>query len=217
MYVKAGTYTFFQIYLNNQGGEWANFTLTGAGTATANGACTASIVAAGDGWYRVSMTYTAGGTDRRPFFAMAASGTATRAQSWTATGTETLFIWGAQLEPVTYQTVPGPYVATTSAAYYGPRFDYNPVTLAPLGLLIEEARTNLALYSAQFDDAWWAKIGATITANTTTAPDGTAGADKLVEMWKYPGTVPDLQAEWDAVCAPLTKSPTFPPRQKVME
>ncbi len=28
------------------------------------------------------------------------------------------------------------------------------------------------------------------------------GADKLVEMWKYPGTVPDLQAEWDAVCAP---------------
>ena len=180
MYVKAGTYTFFQIYLNNQGGEWANFTLTGAGTATANGACTASIVAAGDGWYRVSMTYTAGGTDRRPFFAMAASGTATRAQSWNPAGTETLLIWGAQLEPVTYQTVPGPYVATTSAAYYGPRFDYNPVTLAPLGLLIEEARTNLALRSQEFDvSAVWGVGTNTVTANTTASPDGTTNADTL--------------------------------------
>lgn len=98
MYVKAGTYTFFQIYLNNQAAEWANFTLTGAGTATANGTSTATITALGDGWYRCSMTYTAGGIDRRLFFMLAASGTATRAQSWNPGGTETLFIWGAQLE-----------------------------------------------------------------------------------------------------------------------
>jgi hypothetical protein len=32
--------------------------------------------------------------------------------------------------------------ATTSAAYYGPRFDYNPSTLAAKGLLLEGARTN---------------------------------------------------------------------------
>jgi len=32
--------------------------------------------------------------------------------------------------------------ASTSAAYYGPRFDYNPSTLAARGLLLEGARTN---------------------------------------------------------------------------
>jgi len=36
----------------------------------------------------------------------------------------------------------------TSAAINEPRFDYNPTTLAPLGLLIEEQRTNLVLNSA---------------------------------------------------------------------
>jgi hypothetical protein len=32
--------------------------------------------------------------------------------------------------------------ATSGTAYYGPRFDYDPVTKTPRGLLIEEARTN---------------------------------------------------------------------------
>jgi hypothetical protein len=90
-------------------------------------------------------------------------------------------VWGAQLEPVTYQTTPGPYVATTASAYYGPRFDYDPVTLAPRGLLIEEARTNLALRSAEFTNASWTKSNATVTANVTSAPDGTATALKLAE------------------------------------
>jgi hypothetical protein len=95
--------------------------------------------------------------------------------------TADILVWGAQLEPVTYQTVPGPYVATTSAAYYGPRFDYNPVTLAPLGLLIEEARTNLLTYSADITDAVWLMLGsagASRTANVTAAPDGTTTADR---------------------------------------
>ena len=35
----------------------------------------------------------------------------------------------------------------TQAASNEPRFDYDPVTLAPLGLIIEEARTNLLLNS----------------------------------------------------------------------
>jgi hypothetical protein len=38
--------------------------------------------------------------------------------------------------------------ALQSAAINVPRFDYNPTTLQPLGLLIEEARTNLLLNSA---------------------------------------------------------------------
>jgi hypothetical protein len=105
-------------------------------------------------------------------------------QTPTNSSTADILIWGAQLEPVTYQTVPGPYVATTSAAYYGPRFDYNPVTLAPLGLLIEEARTNLLLNSQLFSG--WTVVGLNAfgSGSSTTAiasPDGTVTGNFLQE------------------------------------
>jgi hypothetical protein len=61
-----------------------------------------------------------------------------------------------------------------------PRFDYDPVTLAPRGLLIEEARTNILTYSEQFDNAAWVKQNATVTANATASPDGTTNADTVV-------------------------------------
>ena len=62
-----------------------------------------------------------------------------------------------------------------------PRFDHDPATGASRGLLIEEARTNLLERSAEFDNAYWTKIRTSVTANTTTAPDGTTTADTLVE------------------------------------
>ena len=73
-----------------------------------------------------------------------------------------------------------------SAAINEPRFDYDPVTLAPKGLLIEEQRTNLLTYSEEFDNAYWQKstqgtgIAPVVTANAATAPDGTMTADEVV-------------------------------------
>jgi hypothetical protein len=67
-----------------------------------------------------------------------------------------------------------------SAAINAPRFDYDPVTLAPKGLLIEEQRVNLLLRSEEFDNASWSKVRSSITANTTTSPDGTTNADSFV-------------------------------------
>ena len=61
-----------------------------------------------------------------------------------------------------------------------PRFDYVPATLACKGLLIEEARTNLALYSTQFNDASWTKVESTVSANASNGPDGTLSADKFI-------------------------------------
>lgn len=49
------------------------------------------------------------------------------------------------------------------------------------GLLIEGAATNLIFRSQELNDAAWTKNNATITANATTAPDGTATADRLVD------------------------------------
>jgi hypothetical protein len=61
------------------------------------------------------------------------------------------------------------------------RFDHNPTTLESLGLLIEEQRTNLQVYSDDFADAAWTKTNSSITSNTIVAPNGTLTGDKLVE------------------------------------
>lgn len=52
-----------------------------------------------------------------------------------------------------------------------PRFDYDPVTLACRGLLIEETRSNICNYSVNFNG--WGSFGGSYTLNSGTAPDGT--------------------------------------------
>jgi hypothetical protein len=48
------------------------------------------------------------------------------------------------------------------------------------GVLVEGARTNLALWSQEFDNAAWQKnSSATVTANAVVAPDGTLTADQI--------------------------------------
>jgi hypothetical protein len=44
-------------------------------------------------------------------------------------------------------------------------------------LLLEPQRTNLALRSEEFDNASWTKSASSITANSTTSPDGNTNAD----------------------------------------
>ena len=53
-----------------------------------------------------------------------------------------------------------------------PRFDHNPTTGESLGLLVEEARTNVAWPSADYSGANWTKTNIQVSAATTTAPDG---------------------------------------------
>ena len=97
------------------------------------------------------------------------------------------FLAGAPLDPrITFTrastaTFVGSNGLIQTAAIDTPRFDYNPTTLAPKGLLIEEQRTNLLLYSAQFDNAAWTKSNSTVTVDATVSPDGTSNADKIVE------------------------------------
>jgi hypothetical protein len=66
-----------------------------------------------------------------------------------------------------------------TAASGVPRFDHNPVTGESLGLLVEEARTNLLRQSSDLTTASWTLTSVTRTANSTTAPDGTNTAVKI--------------------------------------
>jgi hypothetical protein len=115
-------------------------------------------------------------------------------ETWTALGTETILAYGLQLEQAKNLTTytPSVYTATTatavntytptlqSAAINAPRFDYNPTTRESLGLLLEQASTNLALYSSDYTNAAWTKNNCTITAAADISPDGTQNASLMV-------------------------------------
>lgn len=59
------------------------------------------------------------------------------------------------------------------------RLDYDPATLLPRGLLIEEARTNIMLNSQMFTG--WSPSAASKTQNALAAPDGSLTATKITE------------------------------------
>lgn len=64
-----------------------------------------------------------------------------------------------------------------------PRKGHNPATGAVRGLLVEEQRTNLSIWSDDFSVGKWANsktAGATVTSNTVIAPDGLLTGDTLL-------------------------------------
>ncbi|MFG5409947.1 hypothetical protein ABXN37_19930, partial [Piscinibacter sakaiensis] len=84
----------------------------------------------------------------------------------------------ARNSPESYTTRLG---ALAQSAANEPSFTHDLVSLACLGLLNQEQRTNLALRSQEFDSASWAKIAASIVADVGLAPDGTTTADRIQE------------------------------------
>ena len=59
------------------------------------------------------------------------------------------------------------------------RYRFHPVTGLSEGLLVEAQRTNLLLRSEEFENVVWTATNLTVTANSTTAPDGNTTADTL--------------------------------------
>jgi hypothetical protein len=93
-----------------------------------------------------------------------------------------------------------------SAAINAPRWDYDPVTVALRGLLIEEARTNTNPNSGDISNATWTKggVGAVppvVTGNQMLAPDGTVSAS----MVAYP-IVTGAGNYSEVHCTPVTET-----------
>jgi hypothetical protein len=164
----AGTY---RVYFNLS---------TGTSTIITNTSATGShsITEIGNGWYRCSITYSF--TESDAYYLDNLVGFS-GSDIYTGDGTSGIYIWGAQLEQAS--TV-GDYVPTGATINSAPRFDHDPTTGESLGLLVEEARTNLSLQSEDFSNAYWVKTSCTITSNESTAPNGTLTAD----LWTNTGS-----------------------------
>ena len=173
VFAKAAEYTGFGIGLDT-GAPFTGvqFDLTGSGSITLqNVGFVGSITSVGDGWFRCTATITSDPsiTSYRLYLFVGQNGTTF---TFTGDGTSGIFLWGAQLERASTART---YCPTTSAVFYGPRFDHDPITGICKGLLIEEQRTNLIATSVPGTN-WTSGTGAhTVTQNSTdvgVAPDG---------------------------------------------
>jgi hypothetical protein len=134
-----------------------------------------SSTSVGNGWYRLAITFTnnAAANIKAQFELRPNSSSTGWGAGWSAAGTETVYLWGAQIE---LASSPGKYVATTAAAVYESRYELPrewDSAGACQGLLVEEARTNICLYASDLTNAAWTKSNMT-TALTATGPDGVA-------------------------------------------
>jgi len=192
-YAKAGTRSVVQLSIANTAlgaGAFGNFDLTAGTTGTSSNA-TVAMTTASNGWWRCSIRFTTTGAGIGDMkIGVVTTSTAALFESYTGVATNNLYAWGAQLEQRTTATF---YSVTTASQIRNyiptlqlannniPRFDHNPVTGESLGLLVEEARTNLVRYSSIFSGGSWGYSGCTLVSNAGIAPDGSTTAATLVE------------------------------------
>ena len=144
VYLKAAERTFASIgSVTSNSGTGINLstgTLVDVTVAGWTNAATRSVTNIGNGWYRVAVVIpsaTGNNSLCDSIRIFTNNGTTT---SYTGDGTSGIYVWGAQLEQ---SATVGEYIPTTSTINSAPRFDHNPTTGESLGLLVEEARTNL--------------------------------------------------------------------------
>jgi hypothetical protein len=161
--------------------QYTNFNISN-GTIGNSSSSSPQIQDAGNGWYRCSISAVATSTTTTTsnLFLAFTNNTDTTSRLLSYAGNTANKVLAAMCQFEIGSTV-NTYNPTTIAAFQGPRFDHDPVTLACKGLLIEESRTNMLVQSEDFTITQWAKTGVTITGNTTTAPDSLNTGDLLSE------------------------------------
>lgn len=190
IFAKANQRRYLQISLLNQNEEFVNFDLQTGTISYQQGQISANIANYGSSWYRCTMTYRVANTNRWPTFSIVANARSIVRETFTPSASDSIYIWGAQYEnrvgPTDYQPTTTVRVKNTASklVYAGaaePRFDHDPVTSLPRGLLIEDQKTNLINYSQFFANTQYTKTGGSIRSAAMTAPDGTLTFDRFVE------------------------------------
>ena len=129
------------------------------------GFISAEIKLISNDWYKLSLSFTAGGTSLE-------SGIYLNTISSTIPNSSE--IYGVQINAGSFAK---PYFPTTDRLNI-PQIDY---TDGYSSLLIEPQRTNLVTYSEQFDDASWFKQRITIVSNSVIGVDGLLSASSLID------------------------------------
>ena len=132
----------------------------------AAGVTSASIQNVGNGWYRCSYVATSSGVSAS-FGVFIATGQGVN--SYTGDGLSGVFLYGAQLEQGSNATT---YTPTTTAAVYGPRFDYDPNNVLQQNLILNSQTFNAS-------PAVWTFSNIALFSNVAQAPDGTNTASLI--------------------------------------
>ena len=192
VFAKAGERTWLSMYLSTSAISSTWFDLVNGIVGTVAAGVTASISPAGNGWYRCSITKTLSAATFSAVLDTALGDGISVVYAGDAS--KGLYLWGAQVENRAFATAYTP-TTTTAITNYIPalqtyaanvaRFDVNPVTGESLGLMVEEARTNICPYSQDLDvTSAWKPSGtsAVVVGNVAIAPDGTLTADKIYDL-----------------------------------
>jgi hypothetical protein len=188
VYAKAGELQFLQIASAQSTDEYANFNLsTGVIGTYGSRASNVQIENVGNGWYRCSVVLRNGSNGIFCAIVQSASSDWFGISAYSgANNTDGLYLYGGQVNTGTLK----PYFPTTDRLNV-PRLTYQNGGGGCPSLLLEPQRTNLALYSEQFDNAVWVLdgdgVGQSVTPNYSTSPDGTNNADRL-QLNKTGGT-----------------------------
>ena len=186
-YARNNTINYIQWNGGSVGTNYVNFDLSLGVVGTIGAAITSATITAvsGTSFYKIVLT-----TNNGPGWCRIIGIDAVNSGYYpNLTSSGTFYVWGVQIEQRSSVTA---YNITTSAAItnYIPvlmtapinvaRLDYNPITGLPLGLLIEESRTNLIKYSSDHTNVAWTNTNI-IISSTTIAPDGTNSMQLLVD------------------------------------
>lgn len=160
-YAKANTMDFLYFQPVSASGCLAWFDVANGveGTSSGGSLVSTSIEAVGDGWYRCSVTST--NPDR-----LTIAGAETDNSTTVDTGTNSIYLWGAQMEAGAEAT---PYQRV------GAIYD---VSEPAIGV---DTRRNLLEYTEDFSNAIYVTTNDIITTDVALAPDGTMTADRLSE------------------------------------
>jgi hypothetical protein len=160
------------------------FTATTTGAKAPRVAVLASLPAAGWYWIEFTATFTGGS-----FSTVGVSNTGSPYSA--AVATTVLPATGVAFKTLIYTSAAREYLTITFTASGASTLSVTGVSVKSLAgnhasqatsasRPVLRARYNLLTYSEQFDNAAWTKVATTVTANATTAPDGTTTADLLV-------------------------------------